>query len=136
MKNEKLAGADWQAELASLSDDTYQVMAEIAGNTPDLIVEKLPHNFIFAGLIKTLFPATRFIHIRRNPLDTFISSYQNPLNKAHGYAFDQVEYVKEFLFHERLMDHWKTLFPDQVYTIHYEKLALILRNTHVPCWNS
>ncbi len=123
-KKENLSQVDWQAELAKLSDDTFHIMLEIVGRKPDLIVEKLPHNFMYAGFIKTLFPSARFIHIRRNPLDSFISSYQNPLNQSHGYVFDQVEYVKEFLFHERLMAHWKTLFPDQIYTLHYEELAL------------
>jgi tetratricopeptide (TPR) repeat protein len=112
------------ASLAELSEDTHKIMVEIVGTEPPLIVEKLPHNFMYAGLIRMLFPQTRFIHIRRHPLDSFISSYQSPLNSSHGYAYDQVEYAKEFLFHERLMTHWKSLFPDQIYTVHYEELAL------------
>jgi tetratricopeptide (TPR) repeat protein/LPS sulfotransferase NodH len=123
LQSGRISNEAWIAELSELADETSGVMREIVGKPADMIVEKLPHNFMNVGFIRMLFPAARFIHVRRDPLDTFISSYQNPLNDAHGYAYDQVEYAREFLFQERFMTHWKALFPDQIYTLHYEQLA-------------
>jgi tetratricopeptide (TPR) repeat protein len=109
---------------AGLAAETIDILHGITNKPSDYIIEKLPHNFKFLGFQRILYPNAKFIHIRRNPFDCFLSSYQGNLSKWHGYAFDQVEYAKEYLFHEKMMDYWKAHFPDQIYTFNYEELAL------------
>ena len=86
-------------------------------------VDKMPHNFDQLGFIHLCFPNAKIIHSMRNPLDTFISAFQNRMSGPHGYAYDQVTYGEYYLEYLRLMDHWKSVFPQSIYEIQYENLT-------------
>jgi len=87
------------------------------------VVDKMPHNFVHLGFIRLCFPNAKIIHCRRNPLDNFISAFQNRMTNFHGYANDQVKYGEYYLEYMRLMDHWKTVFPGAIYESQYENLT-------------
>lgn len=109
-------------ELKRRAEEALAIFRAIANEAKARIVEKTPHNFMSIGYLALCFPNARYIHIRRHPADTFISCFQNNLNPSHGYAYDQVEFAKEYVFHERIMAHWKQLFPDRILTMQYESL--------------
>ena len=45
------------------------------------VVDKMPANFLYAGLIHAAFPQARIIHMQRHPIDTCLSIYfQNFFN--------------------------------------------------------
>ena len=87
-------------------------------------VDKLPHNFLFLGFIHLCFPNAKIIHCKRNPLDNFISAFQNDMSAHHGYSYEQVAYGEYYINYLRLMDHWKAVMPNSIYEIQYEKLAV------------
>jgi tetratricopeptide (TPR) repeat protein len=87
------------------------------------VVDKMPHNFAHLGFIRLCFPNARIIHCRRNPLDNFISAFQNRMSNSHGYAYDQVKYGEYYLEYVRLMNHWKTVFPAAIHELQYENLT-------------
>jgi hypothetical protein len=95
------------------------VLAPAAPHT----VDKMPHNFLHLGFIRLCFPNARIIHCTRNPLDNFVSAFQNRLNIRHSYSYDQVDYGQYYLEYTRLMYHWKTVFPDSIYESRYEELT-------------
>lgn len=86
-------------------------------------VDKMPHNFAHLGFIRFCFPNAKIIHCKRNPLDNFISAFQNRMSGPHGYAYDQVDYGEYYLEYMRLMDHWKAVFPGAIYESEYENLT-------------
>lgn len=86
-------------------------------------VDKLPHNFLYLGFIHLCFPNAKIVHCTRNPLDCFISAYQNPMSAFHEYSFDQVSYGKYYLNYLRLMKHWKSVMPDSIFELSYETLT-------------
>ena len=86
-------------------------------------VDKMPHNFLHLGFIHMCFPNARIIHCRRNPLDTFVSAYQNDMNTFHRYSFDQTAYGQYYIQYLRLMEHWKAVMPRNIYESSYEALT-------------
>jgi tetratricopeptide (TPR) repeat protein len=111
-------------ELKARAEENLIALRLVAGRPAKRIIEKTPHNFEAAGYLRLCFPKARFIHCLRHPLDTFISSFQNDLNKVgHAYAYDLVPYGEEYLYHINLMNHWKSLFPEQIFTLRYEDMA-------------
>lgn len=110
-------------ELRERAQETIAILQLVAGDQHKRIVEKTPHHFESIGFQNVCFKNAKFIHCRRNPLDTFISSFQNDMNVSHAYAYDQLTYLNEYLWQESMMNYWKSLFPDSIFTIHYEELA-------------
>jgi hypothetical protein len=55
------------------------------------IVDKMPVNFLFAGLIHLALPNARIIHTCRDPIDTCISCFSKLFSKGNLYSYDLAE---------------------------------------------
>ena len=88
-----------------------------------LVTDKLPFNFIFIGLIKSIFKNVKIIHCKRSPMETCFSIYKNyfPFDEL-GFAYDQNELGEYYNLYSDLMLHWKNLFKHEIYEIEYENL--------------
>jgi len=91
--------------------------------TAALITDKLPGNFSRIGLIKTLFPKARIIHCQRNPLDNCISLFFN-FFLGLKCSFELTELGQYYLDYQRLMSHWETVFPGEIFNLRYEELVM------------
>jgi cytochrome c-type biogenesis protein CcmH/NrfG len=94
-----------------------------------LVTDKRPDNFLHIGLIKALFPDARIIHTRREPLDNILSIYFLHLDHSMPYALDLMDTAHWHGQYRRLMAHWKTLYPDDIYDLDYEALVAEPRAT-------
>lgn len=88
-----------------------------------LITDKRPDNFLHIGLIKTLFPDAKIVHTRRNRLDNLISLHFLHLGPAMPYALDLRDSAHWHCQYERLMNHWKQLYPDDILDVDYDDLV-------------
>lgn len=87
------------------------------------VIDKAPMNFERVGLIQQIFPAARFIYCRRHPLDTILSCFMQDFHAGLGFAFNLDLISRVYADHIRLMNHWKSIFPEQIYTLDYESLV-------------
>ena len=88
-----------------------------------LVTDKRPDNFLHIGLIKTLFPDARIVHTRRNRLDNLLSLYFLHLNPEMAYALDLSDSAHWYGEYERLMAHWKRLYPNDIFDVDYDLLV-------------
>jgi tetratricopeptide (TPR) repeat protein len=88
------------------------------------VVDKMPANFVFAGLIRLILPGARIIHCRRDAADTCLSCYTKLFSGEQLFAYDQSELGLFHRDYERLMAHWRLLLPpSHFHELHYEKLV-------------
>ena len=88
------------------------------------VVDKMPHNFLYLGLIALCFPRAKFVHVHRNPLDNFISAFENNMSDFHSYSFNQVTYGKYYQLYRKLMEHWNKVLPGRILDWQYEQLVM------------
>jgi tetratricopeptide (TPR) repeat protein len=94
------------------------------------VVDKLPTNFLFLGLIHAALPGARFIHLQRHPLDTCLSIYFQHFEAANTYANDLGDLAHYYREYRRLMSHWRAVLPaDAMLEVPYEALVADL-----PAW--
>jgi tetratricopeptide (TPR) repeat protein len=94
-------------------------------NSSKIITDKLPINFKWIGLIKTIFPKSKVIHCKRNSKDVCISIFKNYFtNKKLNFAYDLNDIVSFYNLYIDLMQHWKKQFPDFIVDIIYEDLIV------------
>ena len=96
-----------------------QYLAELHALAPDKarIVDKLPGNFNYLGLVGLMLPGAKIIHCARDPRDIGLSVFTFRFHGGHGYAHDLADlgwYIGE---HDRLMTHWKTALPNPIITV-------------------
>ncbi len=113
------ADGDLFAELGRQCCRRYRELAPDAS----YITDKLPHNFLYIGVITRMLPNARIIHCRRQPLDTCLSCYKNDFAMLHRWAYDLSEIGEYWLLYDRLMAHWRRILGESLFEIDYEELV-------------
>ncbi len=111
------------AQALAVVPEKYLQLINFLAPGKKRLVDKMPHNFLAVGFISALFPRAKFVHVHRNPLDNFVSAFQNPMNDFHSYSFDQEEYGKYYLGYQRLMSHWCSVLPDRIFDWPYDEVV-------------
>ncbi|PXW16884.1 tetratricopeptide repeat-containing sulfotransferase family protein [Paraburkholderia caballeronis] len=75
------------------------------------LIDKMPGNFLYAGLIPLILPGARIIHCRRDAVDTCLSCYTKQFAGDQSFAYDQTELGEFYRYYERLMSHWAAVLP-------------------------
>jgi len=75
------------------------------------VVDKMPANFLYAGLIHAAFPRARIIHMQRHPIDTCLSIYFQNFFSMGPYANDLENLAHYYSEYVRTMNHWRAVLP-------------------------
>lgn len=89
-------------------------------------VDKLPHNFLFAGFIARALPGAKMICLRRQPLDTCIGNFRQLFALSfpyYRYSYDIEDTARYYSAFDRLMAHWQQVLPGRILEISYEALV-------------
>ena len=87
------------------------------------ITDKRPDNFLYIGLIKSLFPAAKIVHTTRDPLDNCLSIFFLHLDHHLSYASDLMSIGHYYREYRRLMAHWKRQYPTDIFDLDYDMLV-------------
>lgn len=96
------------------------------GQEPPLrIVDKMPTNFQYAGLIRLAFPNARIIHTRREAVDTCLSCFKGLFGSTSvPYSYDLAELGRYYAHYDRLMAVWTDALPaDSLLLVEYEAMV-------------
>ena len=104
---------------------TYLASTRPATGHKPRFIDKLPHNFLYAGFIANALPNARIICLRRDPMDTCLSNFrqlfQHP-SSHFDYSFDLLDTGRYYVLFDRLMAHWQHVFPGRILEMSYETL--------------
>jgi len=88
------------------------------------VTDKLPHNFVFIGFIKMMFPQAKIIHCNRDPKSTCFSIFKNYFpDESLWFAYDENDLVEYYALYKELMIFWKKIYGETIYDISYENLV-------------
>gem|GEM_PF-3915502 len=87
------------------------------------LVDKLPYNYLYIGLISALFPDSWIIHCKRNPIDTCLSCYTNYFPDPHPFTHKLNDLAGYYQVYEEIMAHWESRDACNLLEIKYEDLV-------------
>lgn len=88
-----------------------------------VIIDKMPSNFMFLGMIERLFPKARVLHCVRDPLDTCLSCYFQQFTRWQRFSYSQAGLAIYYQQYRRLMQHWKSTLTIPIMDVSYEALV-------------
>ena len=104
-------------DIALLADRYLSRLSELAqaqglprGDPHLRLVDKMPGNFHYVGLIHIALPNAKIIHTRRDPVDTCLSCFEKYF-EGLPYTNDLGELGRFYHQYERLMAVWARLLP-------------------------
>jgi len=109
--------------LAKATADYLGVLRAIAPKAAR-VTDKMPFNFLWAGLVHVAFPRAIIIHCRRTAIDTALSIHQTHFRPGLAFPTGGAELVAYFRDYQRLIDHWRSVLPaDRFIEVDYEDLT-------------
>jgi tetratricopeptide (TPR) repeat protein len=94
-------------------------LSELSANA-DRVVDKMPDNYLYLGLLAVLFPNAKFLHCRRDLRDVAVSCWMTNFRHIR-WASDQEAIAARFADYQRVMEHWRRVLPMPVLEIDYEE---------------
>jgi tetratricopeptide (TPR) repeat protein len=125
-------GAAWHRSVAEGSETPFLAEAAadylnvLRGIAPKAarVTDKMPFNFLWAGLIHLAFPRALIIHCRRAGVDTALSIHQTHFHPSLAFPTGGAELVAYFRSYQQLVDHWRRVLPaDRFIEVDYEELT-------------
>jgi tetratricopeptide (TPR) repeat protein len=112
------------ADLISQLAKDYLRQLDSQSRGAPRIVDKMPANFMYVGLIHAAFRRARIIHMRRHPIDTCLSVYFQNFFNIGPYANDLEDLAHYYQEYARVSDHWRAVVPaTALLEVPYEELV-------------
>jgi Flp pilus assembly protein TadD len=115
-------------DFAKLGQAYINSTRPFTGHTPRFI-DKLPLNYLYAGLIHLALPNAKIINLERHPLDTCYSVYKQLFVDAYPFSYQLEELGRYFAAYHGLMEHWRSVMPGVIHTVVYEDLVADVEGT-------
>ncbi len=114
---ERVAGADPQRVASA-----YARRAGGAGEG-DVVLEKLPFNYLYAGAIRLTMPAARTLLVNRAPVDNLLAMYSTLFGSAYPFSYSLEDLAVYYRAYRRLLDHWQASLGPQLLEVAYEDVV-------------
>jgi tetratricopeptide (TPR) repeat protein len=109
--------------LAAAAADYAQLLRGIAPGALR-VTDKMPANFLWAGLVHLALPGATIIHCRRSPIATALSIHQTHFNPRLAMPTGGAALVAYVRAYRRLVAHWRRVLPPERFIeVDYEALT-------------
>ena len=117
--------------IKSLPDEELRLIGDeylhyIKNLNPDArrIIDKMPANYQYAGLIAKILPGAHIINATRNPMDCCLSIYRRLFIQTLKFGYDLGELGRYYNRYQHLMDHWHNVLPEGILvSVNYEDVV-------------
>ena len=98
-----------------------KMLADVSGMAR--LIDKMPLNYLYLGLIALLYPQARIIHCKRDPRDVAVSCYFQNFVHAHPWSCELHDIGAYYNTYSRIMEHWHKVLPLPILDFQYEDLV-------------
>lgn len=100
-----------------------EVIERIAGTKPLRVVDKMPGNYNWVGLLDAVIPGSYFIHSRRHPVEICLSEYRLFFPDGINFSYDLRDLGKAYRLYHEYMKHWSAMLGDKILHVRYEDMV-------------
>ncbi|MFZ0869785.1 MAG: sulfotransferase [Rhodanobacter sp.] len=86
-------------------------------------IDKLPRNWMIAGMIRRALPQARILNLVREPMDVCFSNYRALLGDSFPYSYDLDALAAHYLQYRRVLAHWHSAMPGEILDVEYGELV-------------
>jgi len=85
--------------------------------------DKLPRNWMLAGIIAKSLPQAKILHLVRDPMDVCFSNFRVMFADAFAHIYDLDALASHYRDYRRVMDHWHQAMPGRILDVVYADLV-------------
>jgi len=112
-----------KANLQVARNEYFEAVKSL-GHHNQYVIDKMPHNFYYIGVIAKAFPEAKIIFVKRDKRAVCWSNYATYfVTEGLYYSYDLNNCLKYYDLHEDLMQYWKKYFDNRILTVDYDALT-------------
>lgn len=117
---QRLREVDW-AEVGQ----HYLAQTQWRANAKSFFVDKLPNNWMVAGLIHKALPHAHILNLLRDPMDVCFSNWRAYFGDGaeYGYSYEIDALVHRYGQYRRAMSHWHRSIPGVIMDVDFARLV-------------
>ena len=113
----RAAAIDWDSIAAH-----YLRLADPDG-AGQVIIEKLPLNYLYLGAIRRALPQARLVLLNRCAVDVCFAMYRTLFGEAYQFTYDFGDLARYYAGYSSLIAHWRGAFGEALHEVAYEDLV-------------
>ena len=86
-------------------------------------IDKLPNNWLHAGMIQLILPNAKIIDARRHPLSCGFSAFKQHFARGQNFSYSLDDVGRYYRDYVTLMSHFDTVLPGRVHRVIYEQMV-------------
>ncbi|PWL33440.1 sulfotransferase [Marivita sp. XM-24bin2] len=86
-------------------------------------IDKMPANWMYAGLIHLILPNAKIIDIRRQPMAAGFALFKMNFGRGVDHSYDQKDIARYYRAYADLMAHFDVVLPGRIHHLQYEALV-------------
>ncbi len=102
-----------------LAERHLEALRSMDGGGAERVVDKMPENYLFLGILSAMFPHATFIHCRRDSRDVALSCWLTDFRNIH-WSNDPLHIGARFAQYQRIMRHWRRVLNVPIVEVRYE----------------
>jgi len=87
-------------------------------------IDKMPNNWLYAGLIHLILPNAKIIDARRHPLGCCLSAFKQHFARGQNFTYDLADLGCYYRDYVALMAHIDGVLPGRIHRVFYEDTVL------------
>jgi tetratricopeptide (TPR) repeat protein len=85
-------------------------------------IDKMPHNFLYAGMLRLILPNAKIVDARRHPMGACFSGFKQHFARGQGFSYGLEDLGRYYSDYVDLMAHFDRVAPSAVHRVHYEAM--------------
>ncbi len=122
LPRQELVELSARVNFPALGEDYLQRARAALGGGTGRLVDKMPLNYLYCGLIGRAIPDARIIHVTRHPMAVCYAMYKTLFKDGYPFSYDLSEIAQYYIAYRRLMEHWRATMPGGIHELSYERL--------------
>lgn len=120
----------FSAWVAQLSDEEFAMLGEKyldraskLAHDKNFIIDKMPGNCFYIGMIYRMLPTAKIIHAIRDPMDSCFSCFTHLFKDNMSFAYDLTALGTYYTLYAKTMQHWHAVLPERaIFNLPYEQM--------------
>ena len=116
--------------VSQLTDDEFAALGEkylertsVLAPDKQFIIDKMPSNCFYIGMIYRMLPTAKIIHAIRDPMDSCFSCFTHLFKNTMLFAYDFSALGDYYALYAQAMQHWHAVLPSTViFNLPYEQM--------------
>jgi predicted Zn-dependent protease len=108
------------AELRGLGERYLAATRNYRKTAAPFFIDKMPNNWLYAGLIQLILPNAKIIDARRHPLGCCFSAFKQHFARGQNFSYDLEDLGGYYRDYVDLMAHIDAVLPGRVHRVFYE----------------